>query len=357
MNTTSEVKKLDKSRVEIIAEIDAETFSEYEAKALTHLGEHAEISGFRKGKVPETILRKNIPEIRILEEMAELAVTDAYGHILEKENISAIGHPEITLTKLAKGNPLTFKIVTAVIPEVILPDYKTIAKNAPQEEVVAVTDADIEKTVDEVRKMRAKKEQSESAASTQAESTPLEESGETKEADLPPLDDAFVKTLGSFNDVEDFKTKIRENMRLEKEHQAKEKRRLAIIEALIEKSTIDVPEILAHAEVDKMLHRLKTDIENIGFTFDAYLKQMQKTEEDIRKEWLPEAEKRAKLQLVVQKIAETEKIVPDEKDVEHELKHLLEHYKDADPMRARMYITATLTTEKVFRFLEAGEVE
>lgn len=341
MDITSEVKKLDKSRVEITAEIDAVSFAGYEAKALKHLGEHAEMPGFRKGHVPEGILAKNIPEIRILEEMAELAVADAYGTILEKEKIDAIGRPEIMLTKLAKGNPLSFKIITAVIPEVILPDYKTIAKNSPKQEAVAVTDEDVEKTIAEVRKMRAKKESADE---------PSQE--EPKDEELPALDDAFVKTLGSFNDVEDFKNKIRENMRLEKEHQVKEKRRLAIIEALIDKSKIDVPETLANAEVDKMLHRLKADVENIGFAFDAYLKQMQKTEEDIRKEWLPEAEKRAKLQLIVQKIAETEKIVPEQADVEKELAHLLEHYKDADPMRARMYIESTLTTEKVFRFLE-----
>jgi FKBP-type peptidyl-prolyl cis-trans isomerase (trigger factor) len=347
MEIKTEIKKLDKSRVEIDAEIDAATFSSYEQKALAHLGEHAEIPGFRKGHVPENILTQHVPEIRVLEEMAELAVADAFGTIIEKEKVDAIGRPEISLTKLAKGNPLAFKIVTAVVPQVTLPDYKKIAAETPMETAVEVTDEDVEKTVAEVRTMRARKENPAADPETKAE---------IKTDDLPPLDDAYVQTLGSFNDVEDFKVKLRENLRLEKDHQIKEKRRLKIIEALIEKSSIDVPDVIVQAELDKMIHRLKGDIENIGFEFEAYLKQVQKTEADIRTEWESEAAKRAKLQLVVQKIADVEKIVPDEKDVEHELAHLIEHYKDADPMRARLYIQSSLTTEKVFRFLEeAGE--
>lgn len=343
MKIQSSTKKLDKSRVEIEAEIDAATFDSYEQKALKYLGEHVEVPGFRKGHIPENILVKNIPEIRILEEMAELAVADAYGKILETEKIDAIGRPEIMLTKLAKGNPLAFKIVTAVIPEVTLPDYKKIAKGTPVEETGAVKPEEIDAAIREIRTMRARKDAT-------ADGQPP---AEIKEEELPVFDDAYVKTIGSFNDVADFTAKLTENIRLEKEHQTNEKRRLKIIEALIEKSVIDVPQVIIDAEIEKMLHRLKGDIQNIGFEFEAYLKQIGKSEDDIRKEWAPEAEKRAKLQLIIEKIADAEKLSADEHDVEHELKHLLEQYKDADPTRARMYIESTMRTDKVFKFLES----
>lgn len=338
MKIDSKVKNLDKSQVEITASIGADDFMSFESASLAAIGADVEFPGFRKGNVPEAIIKKNISEMRILEEMAERAIMQAYPEILESEKIDAIGRPEITLTKIARGNPLEFKIITAVIPTVKLGNYKKTAAGIEKTEAITVTDEDVEKTVKEVQKMRAQKEK--------------KEGEEISEDSLPALDDAFVKTLGSFNDVEDFKTKIRENMRMEKEHQAKEKRRLAIVEALVAGAEIELPEVLGQSEVEKMIHRLKVDIEQIGFTFDAYLKQINKTEDDIRKEWLPEAEKRAKLQLVIQKIAEEEKIVPDKEEVEHELSHLLEHYKDADKIRARMHIEQTLTTEKVFRFLE-----
>ncbi len=351
MEIKTEIKKLEKSQVEIIGQIAAVDFASFEKEAIAEIGKDVELPGFRKGHVPENVLLKHIPEIKILEEMAEHAIMKAYPEILEKEKIDAIGRPEITLTKLAKGNPLEFKILTTVLPEVTLADYKKIAKDAPKEETPSVTDEDIDKTIMDVRKMRAQKEKAATGevATAEKKDTPAE----IPEADLPPLDDTFVKTLGSFNDVEDFKTKIRENMRLEKEQQTKEKRRLKIVETLIEESKIELPELLAQAELDKMLYRLKTDVQNIGFDFDTYLKQIQKTEEDIRTEWLPEAEKRSKLQLIIEKIAETENIRPSDADIEHELGHLLEQYKDADKIRARAYIESTLTTEKVFQFLES----
>ena len=68
------VKKLPKSEIEIEGELEAEAFESYFTKALKKLGEAFEIDGFRKGKVPENVLISNIPEIRILEEMAEMAL-------------------------------------------------------------------------------------------------------------------------------------------------------------------------------------------------------------------------------------------------------------------------------------------
>lgn len=44
------------------------------------------------------------------------------------ENTDAIGKPDVQITKMASGNPLEFKIISTVIPEVKLPDYKAIAK-------------------------------------------------------------------------------------------------------------------------------------------------------------------------------------------------------------------------------------
>ncbi len=347
MQIKTELKKLEKSQVEITGEIATADFATYEKKALKHLGEHIEIDGFRKGHIPENILLARIPEINILEEMAEIALAEAYPEIIEEHKIDAIGRPEISITKIAKGNPLGFKIITGVIPEVNLPDYKKIAHTAEKLEEVKVEEEDMEKTMLEIRRMRAQKEM------PPEEGAEKKEGREKTEAELPPLDDAFVQTLGSFNTVEDFKTKLRENIKLEKENQAREKRRIKIVEDIISGSKIDMPKVLIDSELDKMLYRLKTDIENIGFSFEEYLKQIKKTEEEIRKEWEPEAEKRSKLQLIIQKISEAENIKPDEKDVEHELSHLLEHYKDADKTRARIYVESTLVTENVFKFLES----
>ena len=78
------VKKMPKSMMEIEGELEAEVFESYLDKALKKLGEQVEIPGFRKGKIPENILLSQIPESKILEEMAELALADQYPKIIEE---------------------------------------------------------------------------------------------------------------------------------------------------------------------------------------------------------------------------------------------------------------------------------
>ena len=82
------------------------------------------------------------------------------------------------------------------------------------------------------------------------------------------------------------------------------------------------------------------------------VKHIKKTEEDIRKEWEKDAENKAKSQLILSKIAQVEKLTPDETAVSEQVKQLMEHYKDADELNTRAYVTMVLTNEKVFDFLE-----
>src|SRR3989344_7093521 len=95
------VKKLPKSEVEIEGELEIEIFESYFTKALKKLGEILKLDGFRKGKIPENVLLSNIPEIGVLEEMANLALGEHYPKIIEAEKLDAVGRPEISITKLA----------------------------------------------------------------------------------------------------------------------------------------------------------------------------------------------------------------------------------------------------------------
>ena len=94
---------------------------------------------------------------------------------------------------------------------------------------------------------------------------------------LPELNDEFVKSLGPFKDVVDFKEKLRENIKLEKENSQKEKTRLKIMEAIIEESTLEVPELLIKIEVDKIIYRMESDVTQMGLKFEEYLKHLKKT--------------------------------------------------------------------------------
>lgn len=123
-----EIKLLPNSEVEIIGEISAEIFMSGRKQALKEFSEKVELDGFRKGKIPEDIMIKNLGMEAVLEKMAVIALEKEYPKIIKEHKIKAVGRPEITLTKLAENNPLGFKIKTPVLPEITLPDYKSIAK-------------------------------------------------------------------------------------------------------------------------------------------------------------------------------------------------------------------------------------
>ena len=123
------INKLDKSRVEITGSISEKEFSIFRKQALQNINDEVSIDGFRKGKVPENVLVSKVGDMSILEEMAELALSKAYPEIIIENKIDAIGRPEISITKLAADNPLEFKIVTTVTPEIKLADYKKLSKD------------------------------------------------------------------------------------------------------------------------------------------------------------------------------------------------------------------------------------
>ncbi|MEK7106066.1 MAG: trigger factor [Patescibacteria group bacterium] len=348
MKTT--IKKLEKSEVEILGVLEVLEFQKYEDKALAHISERVELPGFRKGKVPASMVKESVNEMMILEEMAELAISDAYPKIIQDEKIDAIGRPQVTITKIAKGSDLEFKIVTAVLPEMKLPDYKKLAskilKDKPKVEVV-VDEKEVEKTILELRKMRAHQAMPAHDHQDNDEAHP-----ELSEEQLPAFDDAFAKTFGDFATADAFREKIRANMKIEKETVEKDKLRLSVVEELLKETSGDIPSILIDTEVDKILYRLQADITNAGLKFEDYLVQIGKKEEDLRGEWRADAEKRAKLQVVIHTISEKENLKPSEEEIEKEVNNIMTMYKDADPMRARAYIENMLENEKVFNFLE-----
>jgi trigger factor len=351
------INKLDKSEVEILGTLEVTEFEKYEEKALSAMGERLELPGFRKGKAPASMVKESVKEMELLEEMAELALYDAYPKILTENKVDAIGRPQIHITKIGKGADLEFKIITAVLPEVKLGDYKKIAKEQNSKDdskkEIIIEEKDVEKVILDLRKMRA--EQSKPAhehVEGEDEAEHAKAHAEIPESEYPEFNDEFVKTFGDFANTDAFKEKIKSNLKIEKETEQKDKLRLLIVEELVKQTEVEVPEILIENETDKILYRLQADITNMGFQFEEYLKQIAKTEADLRNEFHGEAEKRAKLQMIIRKISEIEKLTPTEEEIEKDVVQITTMYKDADPARARAYVEQMLENEKVFNFLE-----
>jgi len=335
-------KQLPESELQIEAEVSYEILAKHRSATLKKLASQISVPGFRVGHVPENIVIQKIGELGILEEAAETAIDEALFEMFREKKLKVAGEPKVTITKIAQNNPLCFTVVFSVIPEVKLPDYKKIASeiNAEKPEEIAVSEKELEDFILNVRK-------------SYAENSVGKNGNETKEEKvLPPLDEEFVKKLGSFKDVEDFKIKIKENLLHDKEHKALEKKRLKLSEAILAKTEVTAPKALIESELAKLLARFHDDITNMGMKFEDYLSHIKKSEDDLRKEWRPDAEKRGKLQLMLSEIASKEKIEAPAETVAAEVKHITETYKEVEPARAKAYVAMMLTNEEVFKFLE-----
>ncbi len=332
------------SEIEIVGEIPFEHLTPFQEGVISKLQKETALPGFRKGHVPRERIIQHVGEGTILHESAEQALQSVYPEIIIDHKLDPIGNPQIIITKLAPGNPLGFKAVTAVMPEITLPDYRAIAHTHFSKEKVepSVEEKEIEDTLLHLRKALKSRDAS-------GEKDAPKESGEQA---LPEITDALVQTLGDFKNVADFKEKIKENIKTEKIRQEEERRRVAVIDEIAEGLKVTLPNILIEAELNKLVARFKDQISQSGIEFSKYLEQIKKSEDDMRTEMRPDAVKRAKIELALAKIAEKEKLSPDKETVEKEVKGILEHHKDADPHHVRMYVANVLTNQLVLQSLE-----
>ena len=335
MKTT--LNNISESEVEIICEIPVEVFEKNRATAIKKISENVSLPGFRKGHAPESMVVKNYGEALILEEMANIAIDHAYPEILLEHKVASIGMPAVQIRKLAKDNPFEFSLTFPVLPEITLPDYKQIAKDIVKEkEGVTANDEEVEKSITELLKQYATKD------------------GEGKEI-LPELTDELAKKFGPFADVAEFKSKVTESIVHGKTMRAKEKARMQIMSKIAESITVKLPKILIEGELDSMVFRFRQDIEQMGMKANDYLTTIKKTEDDFRKEWTADAEKRVKIQIALGKIANAEKLEVPKDEIEAEVKFLTEKHKDIDPTRAYEHLQMMMLNEKTFQFLEGQE--
>lgn len=335
--------------VEIRAEIPAEAFAAYRTEALNDIQRTAKLDGFRPGKAPIERIIQIYGEATILKNAAEHAVQRELPELLAAEKLLIIESPRVTIETPQSGEPLAFSARAALAPEITLSDYKAIAAkiNAKKEEI-AVTEEEHKETLTHLRRERARIGKIEAGAEPQKAH---EESRVMKEEELPALEDAFVQSLG-IESAEKFSETIRSNIKTEKEMQAREKRRAAILDELVKESVIKYPAVLREYELDDMEARIRHDLEKIGQTFDSYLAQVKKTREQLRTEWNDAADKRAKVRLILSEIARKEQIEADKERLEKEIVHAREHIPSADPAALRTHIAHALRNEATLEFLE-----
>ncbi len=122
------IKRNTDATVEIEVELQSAELQPYLERVAKELSEKTPIEGFRPGKVPFEVVKRKFGEMSLYERALSHAIDGTIPEILAKEKLRVVGRPEISVKKIAPGNPLAFTLKTAIIPEFMLPDVEAIAK-------------------------------------------------------------------------------------------------------------------------------------------------------------------------------------------------------------------------------------
>jgi len=331
---------LESGDLEIEIEVSVEALEKNKANAVKDISLATDIAGFRKGSAPEKIVIEKVGELAVLEKTAYRTINDILPFIIIDEKINALTQPSVSITKIALDSPLSFKATFTLMPEINLPNYKEIAKGVEGKKDVEVTEKEVDDYIENIRKSKAQ------------ESTKEEKDSDKKEPVLPELNDEFVQSISNFKTVDELKEELTKNIKEDKAQKETQRRRLEIMEKIIEGTDVTLPKILIDQELERMLGEFKSRIESMKMNFEEYLSHLKKTEDELKEEWVEDAKKRTKMNLILPKIGAEENIKADEKEVEKEVSHLKEHHPDIDAEHAKIYVTNVLSNEEVFKFLE-----
>ena len=367
-------------------------------RAAKHVSEHVDIAGFRKGHATYGVVKEKVGEQAILEEAAEIIIHDTLPDVIMKEALKVSGRPEVSVEKMAPGNPFVYTAIVELMPHIIkLADHRKLTVKKKSREV---EEKDMELALKDLARMQTKETRAMSGHTATAEDlvvagthmakagVPVEggdgkgwriylnetdtyvpgmrepllgmKEGEEKSFEvlfpeghyqkhlagqkvqmnvkvneifnlvLPTMDDEFAKQLGqeSFAVLKD---KIKENLQKEKDEEVQAEEERAMLELLAkETSYSEIGESLIEEEADKMAHELEHAVERQGGVFTDYLNAIGKTPKTLRDGMKSQAELRVKVALVLQKVADEEKIDVSDEEAKAEIQKQAEYYKDAE---------------------------
>lgn len=155
MNITS--NKINPNEIELKITLQKQDIDTYLDKAIEEAGKDLELPGFRKGKAPKDVIEQKFGKEYIYEEASKLALQDNYAQYILENKVDVIDKPEVGFSKFVLDGEVEFTAKVKILPELDLPDYKAIGKEALKEKrKTEITDKDIEDTLKYIIDSRAK---------------------------------------------------------------------------------------------------------------------------------------------------------------------------------------------------------
>ena len=403
MNVKSIETKDNKST--IVVEIEKELMESGAQKAYLKARKNIMIPGFRKGKAPRKMIESMYGAHVFFEDGLEEIFPEVYEFAVVKQELKAVGRPSLTDMDIAEDGATTITIVTEIYPEVTLGEYKGVEVEKTEAEVtdeqvqaelnqmaqnVASTETveraaemgdtaniDFEGFDNGVAFEGGKGENFDLKLGSGSFVPGFEEQivgmnvGEEKDIDItfpedyhaelagkavvfhvklnklsvtnvPAIDDELAKDVSEFETLEELKADIRakklESMRKQIENAFEQ----SVVDKVAENATVDVPSALVDAELDTQMERFAYQLQMSGYSVEQYAKMKGGDLNTMRQAFKPMAEKQAKANVVLEKIAEVENITVTDEDVENEYAELAKSYE--------------LEVEKVKNLVPAAEI-
>lgn len=369
--------------------VDAKEAADAYNKAAAKIAQYVNIDGFRKGKAPRAIVEKHVGVERIKIEAVESLAPRIIGKTIEENNLDVITQPSITSYDFEIGKDLTVTVQVETRPEVTLGEYKglnlkvedsPIAEDAEQKSIenllnqhstlelvvdrpanatdTAVIDFDGYVKGEKIQGGEGKKypldlghsnfipgfaeqivgknvgDEFEINVTFPEEYHDEKLKGqpaifkikvhEIKERKVPELNDEFAQKVGPFKTVDDLKADVKKYLETQREKTNKQNAENEVFKAVIEAAKVDIPQSMIDREVESLKADYKQRLAYQGIDWDALVKAQ--GEDHLVETLKDDALNRIKNSLVIDKIAKTESIKLEQKDIEKKFAELAAMY-------------------------------
>ena len=366
-------------------------------KAAKQISRDVKIDGFREGKAPKNIIEQKYGKEMIFEEASKITFQENYVDYVIKNDLEIVSAPEVSIQKLVPNKEATFKAVVSIVPELTLPDYKKIGKDAAKEkQEMKIDDSEVKEAIDNLVNSKstfienekiedgniiecdytvevdnkevlnktdqrfvfgkqapfaeinkelkdAKKDETKEIKVSLKDNKEIDKEYENSPAllkitinkiltkDVPKLTDEFVKENFKLDSIKDLETRIKENLLKEKQAKEEQRIRLLALKNIRQEIKEDIPKELIDREVKAMVQDFENRISQIGMKMEDYLKQINKTVNEVEKEFEPMAKDKIFDSLILRQIKKLENIDVSEEEVEAKAKELFEMVKAQNP--------------------------
>ena len=150
---------------------------------------------------------------------------------------------------------------------------------------------------------------------------------EVKRNELPELNDEFASEVSDFDTLDEYKADIRKKLQEKKEQDAKVENENNVIEKVVENAQMELPQPMVDTQAREMVENYARRLQSQGLNINDYMKYTGMTPEKLMEQMRPEAEKRIKTSLVLEKVVEVENVEVSDEKLDEQSNEIAASYK------------------------------